>query len=61
LLQPGKLIAVKLVRGRIVESDEVDAAALPMVVGVEAMVLRIVAEALLLEFRGLEPVGDWMR
>ncbi len=57
LLEPCDLIVVELIWRSIVECDEVDASALPVVVGVEAMIFRFVAETLLLEFGRVEPVG----
>jgi hypothetical protein len=41
-LEPGELIAVELVGGCIVEIDEVDASALPVIVSAEATVFRVV-------------------
>ena len=57
VLEPRHLIAVELIGGRVVEINEVNASTLPVIVNVEAMVFRVVAQALLLEHRRVEPVG----
>jgi hypothetical protein len=55
-LEPCHLFTVELIGRGTVERNEVNSAALPVIVGVQAMVFWVVAKALLLNFRSIEPV-----
>src|SRR6202140_414493 len=57
-LEPCSLFAIEQIGGRTVERYEIDAAALPMIVSVEAMIFCIVAKALLAYLGRVQPIGE---
>lgn len=57
VFEPRHLIAVELVGGCVVEIDEVNASALPVIVDVETMVFWVITQPLLLEFWRVDPIG----
>src|SRR6266852_6780586 len=58
LAEPGHLRRVKLVPRGVVQIDEINAALNPVVIGLQHVVGAVVAQPLLLDHRGIEPIGE---